>query len=207
MSNGNKNNFNKDYIVTGLGEYFSTIRNLTNNFDCGVLWFRGHEDITYKLLPNLYRDSQMVRIINKPEIKNRYTSIHLRENMRMQHYYAKNFPFIKGDNLNPLEWMGVAQHHGLHTRLLDWSTSAVHALVFALEKYLNNKQGLTGTPCVWILEPQAMNKKVVENLLGNKKLYRSLIDSFKIDLGGGDTGDMYDFLNDIKPTGYGYRVY
>ncbi len=47
------------------------------------------------------------------------------------------------------EWMVVAQHHGLHTRLIDWSFNPYVALWFALEKH--KKEG--SRPEVWVMNP------------------------------------------------------
>ena len=156
---------NSEYHVTKLSEYFEVIQQIVNQSgrENNVLWFRGQESIDYTLLPSLYRDNE--HYVSAPDPLN-YSSIHLRESMRLQHYHAMNYPFIKNDGLNSLEWLGLAQHHGLKTRLLDWSYSAIHSLIFAVEKHLedmtkNPKTDLT--PCVWVLEPQELNKRIIKD--------------------------------------------
>jgi hypothetical protein len=167
--------FNRQFNVHTLEELISSIIEFA---DGDMVWFRGHENSEYSLLPTLYRNKTVDFI---DENKN-YNSIHYAEDMRMQQYYAKNYPFIKDSGKNKTEWLGMAQHFGINTRFFDWSTSAFHSLVFALNQFFDsNESRNTAIPCLWILKPQKLNKIIIDEITCNAtKMARRIIDNLSV---------------------------
>jgi hypothetical protein len=84
--------------------------------------YRGQsEDLP--LLPKIVRNPILV----KSEVNNI-------EKEMLKQFKLKATPFLEYKPLTDWEWLSIAQHHGLKTRLLDWTENALAALWFCVEK-------------------------------------------------------------------------
>jgi hypothetical protein len=103
-----------------------------------VIWFRGHGNAKWKLLPSLLRSSD-------PSA----------EASLLKRFKQNALPFtgyLPGDEW---DWLFLMQHHGVPTRLLDWTESPLVALYFAVESESRNSTD----GCIWCLRPRVFNKQ------------------------------------------------
>lgn len=57
-------------------------------------------------------------------------------------------PFLNSPPNNELEWLSLAQHHGMATRLLDWTTNPLAAAWFAIHRPCPDEFGI-----IWMFDP------------------------------------------------------
>lgn len=114
-------------------------------------WFRGHADLRWRLAPSALR-------YRKPE--NIRKALRLLVDFRRiaDFRLERPPPFTDG-----LRWMQLAQHYGLHTRLMDWTSNAAAALYFACLR--PDKDGM-----VFFMDPTDLNFTVLK---GERRLLDS----------------------------------
>ncbi|HMS66786.1 MAG TPA: FRG domain-containing protein [Saprospiraceae bacterium] len=106
--------------------------------------FRGHSDIKYELKTSLGRCEP---------IKDK-TILQLEKRI-LKLFKESSLPYLEFKPTNDLEWLAVAQHFGLPTRLLDWSYNPLIASYFAVESKPESDSALyILSGCSTIQEPE-----------------------------------------------------
>lgn len=122
--------------------------------------YRGLSNFNYDLKTSLIR------------LKGSYQELEFHLLRNFKKYSSR--PDIK--NKSDWEWLALAQHHGLPTRLLDWTYSPYVALHFATNEI--NKYNEDGV--IWALNYENLKKYLPDNL--NEKLNSVGSNSFTIDM-------------------------
>lgn len=130
-----------DYVAGSIDELLTAIDDIEmlTYRKGGVehLWYRGQGNVEWRLLPSIQRTQASVDqergLVNDFYVR----ASHVIESAAPRDDYAT--------------WLAKAQHYGVPTRLLDWSSSPLVAAFFAVE------EDLPYDACVWVLRPGTLN--------------------------------------------------
>ncbi|NOU20106.1 MAG: FRG domain-containing protein [Bacteroidales bacterium] len=126
-------------ITTGInkGKLDENIR-VRYKFPYGI-WFRGQPRCCFNLEPTLFREKVYKELVCRDRIKNTNcidgirTLSYYTETSMLKHFMLRsNIDYLKIDST--LDWLCLMQHHGIPTRLLDWTESILIALYFAVRE-------------------------------------------------------------------------
>lgn len=100
--------------------------------------FRGHGSVDWELVPK----------VGRSEFKKFYTTAE-QEQAILSSWKRYSQPHLTIQPIDDWDWLTLAQHHGLATRLLDWTRNPLVALYFALENIIPGNQA-----CIYIMAIQ-----------------------------------------------------
>lgn len=145
----------------------------------GKTWFRGHANHKYVLLPSLYRTLYATRDqFNVPIFPQKVTEYNNSGDIVPipDHLYINSF-YSKLDKLgidypkDYIEQICFAQHYGVKTRLLDWTTDINIAYYFSNAGRKKNTK-----TAIYMLNPKEFNQYMSHM---NQELYRYKFSDFK----------------------------
>ena len=131
----------KTYVI----ESFNQIIEIGTTFIYN--WFRGHPETYNNLTPSIFRNFSPTSLKHLLKHDNELT--YAEEFKRYAPSIIQNLPH----NTNNLEWLFLMQHHGLHTRLLDWSENILVATFFSVTNHPDRDGEL------WSMLPWCLNDK------------------------------------------------
>lgn len=119
--------------VTSLSDFIQNIENRRKD-KYKIHLFRG-QNLEAPLIPKISRhDFKKDRLVD--------------EKRMFEDFKTHGTALVTHNPSNDLDWLSIAQHHGLPTRLLDWTESPLTALYFATEKKPENGHSHS---LVWVI--------------------------------------------------------
>lgn len=131
--------------IRKLSEYTSYIESLPKEFSLS----RGQAE-DYPLLPSALRKDPITS-------NRRYPKRAVRNFLQQFKNNSYQYMTAPWDVKNDVEWMLYAQHFGLPTKLMDFTTSHITSLLFAVEKAFQSSEEKDAV--VYFLDPTALNQK------------------------------------------------
>jgi hypothetical protein len=141
-------------------EFFPAIKNAKSSLGCETVWYRGHIDARYTLVPTLFRMGL-----------NRVASNHAERNAF--DLFDRRVQRLRGSGEARIDWHVLVdmQHHGVPTRLQDWTSVMGIAVFFATARYSTAQEAIDFA--IYVLDPIGLNQKV-----GRAAIYSSEDDHY-----------------------------
>lgn len=102
---------------------FSDLHSVIEGYGKKTIIYRGVTDVSHELVPEVGR----YKVFNSSEIENKERRI-------LRLFKEQAHPYLDFRPESEWEWLAIARHHGLPTRLLDWTRNPLIAAYFAVER-------------------------------------------------------------------------
>ncbi|NEU59632.1 FRG domain-containing protein [Paenibacillus sp. ALJ109b] len=116
--------------------FFNEIREFKEFHGGREIWFRGQTH-DFPLNSGLFRPGKVRSL----------AQIKQSEKSSYRYFLSLGHPYLNGEK--DWELLFIMQHHGVRTRLLDWTPALMNALYFCVEN--------PGDQVLWLLNPSALN--------------------------------------------------
>lgn len=154
-----KNKIHYTYTVNNISSFADTINVILQRMKLckkipHQLWYRGHADSKYVLLPTLLREYTASAHESSSLIEYHRSNI---EDFLIKSHGASELQQHRGVLYKNalIECIAEMQHYRVPTNLLDWSENPFVSLYFACENVIQRKETLNGT--VYVLNPHLYN--------------------------------------------------